>query len=81
MRPDKKTKEVLDKKKLDCVVIHGESDDLWVNQNLKPMFASYKSKAIKLQSSNPILSEDQIELMHQSRRIVLVFSRNFLENE
>jgi hypothetical protein len=81
MRPDKKTKEVLDKKKLDCVVIHGESDDLWVNQNLKPMFASYKSKAIKLQSSNPILSEDQIELMRQSRRIVLVFSRNFLENE
>lgn len=81
MRPDKKTKEVLDKKKLDCVVIHGESDDLLVNQNLKPMFAGYKSKAIKLQSSNPILSEDQIELIRQSRRVVLVFTRKFLENE
>jgi hypothetical protein len=81
MRPDKNTKEVLDKKKLDCVVVHSESDDLWVNNNIKPILADYKSKAIRLSSLNPTISEDQEALIRQSRRVLLVMTRRFYENE
>ena len=81
LRPDKTTKEVLDKKPLEAIVIHGESDELWVGKNVKPLFANYKSRAIKLTASNPSLTEEQAENVRQARRVVIVFTRTFLEKE
>ena len=66
-------------KKYDALLIHDESDELWVNKNIKPMLYDYKLSSVKVSSAtNPALTAEQSELVRQARRVVIVFTKKFL---
>ena len=72
-------------KNIDASIVYSELDEQWVDTNLlSKLSRNHLFKVHKLTSYNKSLNnmgKDVIEIFSLSKRIVLVFSKNFLEEE
>ena len=82
-RPGDQTSK--DLKSYDATLIFSEFDEEWIDTKLLPSLSKGKSfKIHKLTSYHKgfdVVEKDQLEIMRSSKRIVLVFSKNFLKEE
>ena len=83
-RPDEDKDALTAGKSYDLSVCHSETDERWVEEKFLPQFSDYSRgyKIHKLKMNNgPNLDKEQVEILRSSKRIIIVFTKNFVSNE
>ena len=78
------SKEAKMNKKFDATILYSEYDDSWVRSNLLPIIKN-QGKPYKINMLTTVhkcrFEKDQIESLNQSKRVILIMSKNFMKEE